>query len=92
MGKEEAHALILPKIEGKKPMIGQSRRESLCITQNQGKEANNWAKQEKIQKKYPNIKKTLYGRSSYVPEELLSGIQDPGAEAMTRIFEALATL
>ena len=38
------------------------------------------------------IKKTLYGRSSYVPEELLSGIQDPGAEAMTRIFEALATL
>ena len=36
------------------------------------------------------IKKTLYGRSSYIPEELLNGIQDPGAEAMTRIFEALA--
>ena len=36
------------------------------------------------------IKKTLYGRSSYVPEELLKGIQDPGAEAMTRVLEELA--
>lgn len=36
------------------------------------------------------IKKTLYGRSSYVPEELLNGVQDPGAEAMTRILESLA--
>ncbi len=36
------------------------------------------------------IKKTLYGRSSYIPEELLNGIQDPGAEAMTKVFEALA--
>lgn len=42
--------------------------------------------------KTKEIKKTLFGRSSYVPEELLSGIQDPGAEAMTRIFEALARL
>lgn len=37
-----------------------------------------------------NIKKTLYGRSSYVPEELLQGVQDPGAEAMTRVLEELA--
>lgn len=37
-----------------------------------------------------NIKKTLFGRSSYIPEELLKGIQDPGAEAMTRVFEELA--
>ena len=36
------------------------------------------------------IKKTLYGRSSYIPEELLNGVQDPGAEAMTKVFEALA--
>ena len=36
------------------------------------------------------IKKTLYGRSSYIPEELLNGIQDPGAEAMTKVFDALA--
>ena len=36
-----------------------------------------------------NIQKTLYGRSSYVPEELLKGVQDPGAEAMTRVLEAL---
>lgn len=34
-----------------------------------------------------NIKKTLFGRSSYIPEELLKGIQDPGAEAMARVFE-----
>jgi ATP-dependent dihydroxyacetone kinase len=37
-----------------------------------------------------NIKKTQFGRSSYVPEELLSGIADPGAEAMARVFEKLA--
>lgn len=37
-----------------------------------------------------NIKKTQFGRSSYVPEELLSGVTDPGAEAMARVFEALA--
>lgn len=37
-----------------------------------------------------NIKKTHFGRSSYVPEELLSGIPDPGAEAMARVFESLA--
>lgn len=36
------------------------------------------------------IKKTLYGRSSYIPEELLNGVQDPGAEAMTRVLEDLA--
>ena len=36
------------------------------------------------------VTKTAYGRSSYVPEELLQGIADPGAEAMTRIFEMLA--
>lgn len=40
--------------------------------------------------KTKHIKKTLYGRSSYVPEELLAGVQDPGAEAMTRVFESLA--
>lgn len=36
------------------------------------------------------VNKTLYGRSSYIPEELLLGIQDPGAEAMTRTLESLA--
>lgn len=35
------------------------------------------------------IKKTRFGRSSYVPEEALKGISDPGAEAMARVFEAL---
>ncbi len=35
------------------------------------------------------VSKTLYGRSSYIPEELLLGIQDPGAEAMTRVLENL---
>ena len=39
--------------------------------------------------KTKEIKKTLYGRSSYIPEELLKGVQDPGAEAMTKVFEAL---
>lgn len=37
-----------------------------------------------------NIKKTHFGRSSYVPEELLAGVPDPGAEAMARVFEAIA--
>lgn len=40
--------------------------------------------------KTKDIKKTLFGRSSYIPEELLKGIQDPGAEAMARVFEQLA--
>lgn len=38
-----------------------------------------------------SITKTHFGRSSYVPEEALTGIVDPGAEAMARVFTALAT-
>jgi dihydroxyacetone kinase len=30
------------------------------------------------------------GRSAYVPESALSGVVDPGAEAVARVFEALA--
>lgn len=37
-----------------------------------------------------NISKTQFGRSAYVPEELLAGIPDPGAEAMARVFETVA--
>lgn len=37
------------------------------------------------------ITKTLFGRSSYVPEESLLGIPDPGAEAMARVFEAVVS-
>lgn len=36
------------------------------------------------------IKQTLHGRSSYIPESILLGIQDPGAEAMARVLEKLA--
>lgn len=31
------------------------------------------------------------GRSAYVPESALKGVVDPGAEAVARVFEALAT-
>jgi dihydroxyacetone kinase len=31
------------------------------------------------------------GRSAYVPEELTRGVADPGAEAVARIFEAIAS-
>lgn len=37
-----------------------------------------------------HITKTLFGRSSYVPEESLKGVPDPGAEAMAQVFEAIA--
>lgn len=37
-----------------------------------------------------NISKTRFGRSSYVPEESLKGVPDPGAEAMARVLEAAA--
>lgn len=36
------------------------------------------------------ITKTLFGRSSYVPEDSLRGVSDPGAEAMARVFEAIS--
>lgn len=36
------------------------------------------------------VTKTDFGRSSYVPEEALKGIVDPGAEAMAQVFEALS--
>ncbi|KAA0017771.1 DAK2 domain-containing protein [Salinicola corii] len=32
------------------------------------------------------------GRSAYVPESALKGVVDPGAEAVARVFEALATM
>ncbi|MHC5226499.1 dihydroxyacetone kinase subunit DhaK [Ignatzschineria sp. LJL83] len=35
------------------------------------------------------ITKTLFGRSSYIPESELKNIPDPGAEAMARAFEGL---
>lgn len=36
------------------------------------------------------VTKTHFGRSSYVPEEALKGIPDPGAEAMAEVFEAVS--
>ena len=35
------------------------------------------------------ITKTEFGRSSYVPSSSLSGVPDPGAEAMAQVFEAV---
>lgn len=35
------------------------------------------------------VTKTEFGRSSYVPETSLSGIPDPGAEAMAQVIEAV---
>lgn len=36
------------------------------------------------------ITKTDFGRSSYIPEEALKGIVDPGAEAMAQVFESIS--
>lgn len=36
------------------------------------------------------VTKTDFGRSSYVPEEALKGVTDPGAEAMAQVFEAVS--
>jgi ATP-dependent dihydroxyacetone kinase len=39
-----------------------------------------------------NILKTKFGRSSYLSEEILRNVPDPGAEVIARIFEKVATL
>jgi dihydroxyacetone kinase len=34
----------------------------------------------------------MAGRAAYVPEEILAGHNDPGAEAVALLFEGLTTL
>jgi len=57
MGKWGKETSLLPKIQGKKSIIGQGRREWFVITQNPGKEANNWARQKRMVCYYPKSKK-----------------------------------
>lgn len=39
-----------------------------------------------------NIIHTKFGRSAYLPEDILRNIPDPGAEVIARVFEKIATL